>query len=566
MLINFCDSRLYPKISCDKVTRDGHEVENLISNDWSQRQRGFLGEHFIRPPVTVTLSFPCNIEIKCIVINPCVSAQRSSGLEIYSRSNQVTSRPGPLWEHVPQIPSKEKNAYEFIASAVFTPIGKVQLSDPGIVYFENRLFQHKSANEKEQIPKSQCQHIIELRGRNLRALNFVSDLNIRVTRTASGQSVAIKNIEVWGQPSKSVPKPLRDKIENLFCESALPNVVDTNIQRSISMTQTADRKSTAEICVQTSNELIHLENGVEVPEDFVDCITCEIMTVPMLLPCGKNIDQSTLERHNSVEASWGRLPSDPFTGVTYNDQNKPLPNTPLKVRLDKFLLENSLQLQHIPKTLGRYSDNCSAYQKNGPNLSRLVESHENISRCRADNIVNDQGESAMNEILQIRKRKKVCLHSDIKDKRNRKTEPSIPGSDASENCHSDLNIIDLTKDDMTSVTMVTGKGQSVSLKTKSHEEELKESIDSAFSAVLSQLPSFTKSERNVEDEAGPSSVVRHSQSHCSNCEGQCGSMYRAPCGHLFCRKCVLKDTNRCSVVLDKMCQKSWKSSEICKVH
>ncbi|XP_061184293.1 RING finger protein 37-like [Saccostrea echinata] len=577
MLLNFCDSRLYPKISCDKVSVDGYDVKNLISGDLSNRQKGFLGEYFIKPPVTITLSFPCNIEIKNIIINPCVSAQKSSGLEIqcylgttvYSKSNQVKT--GPLWEHVSEVSPKDKNAYEYIFSAVFSPIGKVQLTDPDTVCFENRLFQPLSADQVGSFPKSPYKHHVELRGRNSRALSFVSDLNIRVTRTAAGRSVAIKSIEVWGQPSRSVPRSVREKLNHLFCTSTLSNLVppfkERNILNQNSCEQVLrdedqkDRCYTEQTSVQLPRSSSHLEGGVEIPEDFTDAISCEIMSVPILLPCEKNIDQSTLEKHNSAEASWGRLPSDPFTGVPYDNKNKPLPNVHLKLRIDKFMLENSDKLQHVPRTLGRNTDNSLVYAKNGPETSRLVEN----SGKRADSTYFEQNESERNNLKkeESRKRKNPDLCSDIKGKRLRETgnETSTTASlvNNTANC-----VIDLTKDEKISIT-----GKELT-KIKFHDEELKESINSAFSDILSQLPSFTKTVNMSQEKAGPSNVADHSQklieNNCSSCNEQCDSMYKAPCGHLFCRKCLLKQRNYCSGIFDKTCQKSWKSNEISKVH
>lgn len=548
MLLNFCDSRLYPKIICDKVSVDGHEVENLISENFSKRQMGFLGESFIKPPVLITLSFPCNIEIKRIIINPCVGAQKSSGIEIYSRSDQV--RLGPVWKDVPLNLPKQKNAYEFIVSAVFSPIGKVQLSNPGSVCFENKLFQSLSVKESEPISETKYNHCVDLKGRNSRNLNFVSDLNIRITKTASGRSVAIKSIEVWGQPSRSVPQSVREKLSQLF--SSIPTQVTT-----VDKFQPQEKKSPNKSCIPISSQTLHLENGVEVPDDFIDVVTCEIMTVPMLLPCGKNVDQLTLERHNSVEASWGRIPSDPFTGVPYDDKYKPLPNVPLKVRIDKFVLANSVKLQHIPKTLGSNAGSCSNYESHRKSISRLVGC-KNPTKNVDSYEKHDKSDKALT--AQESKKRKMSPCSVTTNLRCRELDFSA---------RSGAIINDKSDADPTHAAVSGGKKLKLgfeppSVKSKTHEEKLKESIDSAFSDILSQLPSFTKRNSNVSS----SPPVDHAQNHvkCCCCGEQGESLYAAPCGHLFCRTCALKDSKQCSGVFDKQCQKTWKSNQISKVH
>lgn len=79
------------------------------------------------------------------------------------------------------------------------------------------------------------------------------------------------------------------------------------------------------------------------------------MVQPIVLPSGKIVDQFTLERHERNEATWGRLPSDPFTGIQFSQSSRPLTATALKVRIDKFLIENSNadEVKNLPRTLGR---------------------------------------------------------------------------------------------------------------------------------------------------------------------------------------------------------------------
>uniref|UniRef100_A0A0K8T915 RING finger protein 37 n=1 Tax=Lygus hesperus TaxID=30085 RepID=A0A0K8T915_LYGHE len=98
-----------------------------------------------------------------------------------------------------------------------------------------------------------------------------------------------------------------------------------------------------------------LRQEVVVPEEFIDPISCEIMTIPMTLPSGNIVDLSTLEKFYSAEGKMGRGRSDPFTGVLFTDQNKPVAAVSLKARLDKFLLENCDEpsIKVLPRTLGK---------------------------------------------------------------------------------------------------------------------------------------------------------------------------------------------------------------------
>lgn len=71
-----------------------------------------------------------------------------------------------------------------------------------------------------------------------------------------------------------------------------------------------------------------------------------------MLPSGKVVDQSTIDKHSEEEAKWGRLPSDPFTGLEYTSQRKAILNLALKARIEKFLMENSEHFKSVPRSLG----------------------------------------------------------------------------------------------------------------------------------------------------------------------------------------------------------------------
>jgi hypothetical protein len=98
-----------------------------------------------------------------------------------------------------------------------------------------------------------------------------------------------------------------------------------------------------------------------VPEEFLDAITYEIMCQPIRLPCGLAVDALTLEKYYAEEAKFGRLPNDPFTGITFTEMFKPLSDAALKSRIDSFLTQNSDDhtLSNLPRTLGSTrSGNC----------------------------------------------------------------------------------------------------------------------------------------------------------------------------------------------------------------
>ncbi|PNJ14000.1 UBOX5 isoform 3, partial [Pongo abelii] len=88
MVINLCLPQFRPRIHCNKISADGYEVENLISEDLTKRSRGFRTEYFIKPPVYVTVSFPFNVEICRINIDLTAGGgQNVTGLEMYTSAS-----------------------------------------------------------------------------------------------------------------------------------------------------------------------------------------------------------------------------------------------------------------------------------------------------------------------------------------------------------------------------------------------------------------------------------------------------------------------------------------------
>ena len=180
-------------------------------------------------------------------------------------------------------------------------------------------------------------------------LKNVTHVALKIARLSGSSVPAIGKVEIWGQPSA-------------FCK---PGILEyaLGIQERIQGGRKANSDSPGvkhERTVGGSKEL-NLQPSLNcssdcIPEDFLDPITCEIMMVPLLLPSGHNIDTVTLEKHITAERSWGRLPSDPFTGKVFSDSCKPVPNSALKVRIDKFLLTSGVNTSGCGRIVGRDSN------------------------------------------------------------------------------------------------------------------------------------------------------------------------------------------------------------------
>ncbi|KZC08610.1 RING finger protein 37 [Dufourea novaeangliae] len=325
MLINFCDPRLRPEIECSTISTEGYEVSNLITNS----DKGFLAYACIKPPVNIDITFLCNVSISHILIWPHVGSQRSSGFQLYAKTSNDASMP-----------------YTMLAS------GFLDRSNSGLLLCESNV-----NHETLSVPENFLKRHIKPSVRYL--ATYINNLRICICKTDNSVP-ALGKIEVWGSVSSRCGKDIIASISTLWCKHEFHEFKSVKREQSEEQSSSSNsidksQRLVLPITVVNSSFGEALDSSLQVPEPFLDAITWEIMTQPILLPSGKIIDQSTLQKHEETEALWGRRLTDPFTGLSFSEDRKPVVATALKMRIDKFLLENSNaeEVKRLPRVLGR---------------------------------------------------------------------------------------------------------------------------------------------------------------------------------------------------------------------
>ncbi|PSN55467.1 RING finger protein 37 [Blattella germanica] len=176
-------------------------------------------------------------------------------------------------------------------------------------------------------------------------------MQIKIIKTLSSVP-ALARVEVWGQPGSSCDLNIRRNILQLWKHATMKVTVPSSYK---------------ELESENKSEIVSVEESLlDIPEEFLDSITHHLMALPMILPSGKIVDQSTLEKHKVYEANWGRVPCDPFTGKIFTEFCKPVLATGLKARIDKFLVENSSkqELWSVPRTVGKMVRNDTSHTSN----------------------------------------------------------------------------------------------------------------------------------------------------------------------------------------------------------
>ncbi|EDO47711.1 predicted protein, partial [Nematostella vectensis] len=332
MIINLTESLFSPRLQCSSVCCDGYSPNNLISENWRERSQGFLAAHFVKPPVDLLFQIPFPVNIESVLIKPKVGSQISCGIDVFVAGIVPVNQPSQK--------RKSRNTKQNDTVGTEPDPGRKSIcrsydTEGRALIMRNRRFQ-----ERAPIKGTTSMDGGETSERDFfhtHSLYYVTHVVVRVWRVVRSSVPAIGKVDIFGQVSAS-------------CS---PTIVQQVIDIQNKAQEQSQQQSTCSLVEDLKNTMVsknELECGI--PAEFLDPITCILMTVPILLPSGENVDSSTLDKHIEAERQWGRLPSDPFTGVLLNDSYKPVPNAALKARIDKYILTSGIDMTSRGRTVG----------------------------------------------------------------------------------------------------------------------------------------------------------------------------------------------------------------------
>lgn len=413
MHVNFLHPFFKSRVDCDVVSSDGYSVANLVSLDFRESSRGFLAAHFIKPPALLLFQLPFPVHVESLIIKPKVGSQISSGIavlvagiatkgvptkkgdssallskkkirknELLSDSNKVVvSQQGTTGK---ETSNPNHNSYELDITAasvksehsqLFTQVAWLNDREGKTIHIQNRLFQERCPFQGYHPIERSDFHQGEFQ--RLYLLQKVTHVALKIVRLC-GSVPAIGKVEIWGQPSSGCKPGV------LECALDIQEKIQAGEIVKIAAVEAQHNRTIKDSEHHTLLPVVNSSSS-SIPEDFIDPITCEIMTIPLLLPSGHNIDTDTLEKHIIAERSWGRSPSDPFTGKVFSDISKPVPNSALKVRIDKFLLSSGANTSGYGRTVGR--DNGSSRASTHPINSHPLKTNGKASSGESNNSV-----------------------------------------------------------------------------------------------------------------------------------------------------------------------------------
>jgi len=335
-LVNFAREDLGTVVTSSCVFDDNHPPSNLIATKQSLRSAGYRAEHFIRPPMKLVLQFaiPINIQSVCIQLNQ---------LPVHSTRAEL---------YLPGANLSVKICSEIIlkGSTVIQLINR-GLSLDDLIMPQTVLGSFLPLEKEEGKLNNSCM------------LNGVNSLELKIVSSSSYQAPAVKALEVWGMFNKRCNKDELQRYTTVIKswkqqsdESRHPLLVPSvySAETAHPTQQLTVYSSTSDPSYPTKSHSCNSgqSSSGQIPEGFLDEITYEVMLVPMLLPSGHYVDQTTIDKFSTVENSWGRPSADPFTGVAFTSTAKPRFCAHLKIQIDEFLSKNNQQYASIGRTVG----------------------------------------------------------------------------------------------------------------------------------------------------------------------------------------------------------------------
>ena len=349
-LVNFCRAPLTRHVECSCVCADSYQVENLISQDVSQRSRGFRVERFIRPPVHIVLHFLAPVDVACVLMRPEFADEGSEmSVTVFTASQSTVC-------HQEMSPCGRGSVQGVGAVLVMKNRAferrhglKVELSSHSGVLASNLTYTDSGRTSEEQ---------------QLKDARRVKCLRLSVNYFSGVRPVSLKWVEVWGKVGDSrhreeVSAALADL--RTIAADGFMSVYNVNLsgpsgednpmrcfelvtppgakeccgKQELASVWSRETKNKANwvaashqtnnkagpsvdysVIEETCNTIDRVRNEkVALPDRFLDEITCELMTLPMLLPSGHCVDRSTLDKLHHTDSIYGRAPSDPFTGI-----------------------------------------------------------------------------------------------------------------------------------------------------------------------------------------------------------------------------------------------------------
>ena len=245
---------------------------------------GFIVDTFVKPPVSIKITFKQPINIDRIILDAKVKAKISNGFIIFSSIDLKDKEDDFIFHQIARCTNEKAcstHIYEFLKRRI-----------------------GEDLEEKSEIKTIKS----FFSTRSLLHLQEVSAIKITILKTLNSTTPCLKSIKVLGFMTEKIAK----------------NSIDASLP-------TASNRS---------DEILSKKKVVDIPNEFIDEITHEMIRNPIRLPSNKVVDKKTLDTFLDEQKKNNECDKDPFTCVPFSRTYKPLIDELLKSKIDKFLFDN----------------------------------------------------------------------------------------------------------------------------------------------------------------------------------------------------------------------------------
>ncbi|KAJ2354783.1 hypothetical protein IWW50_002037 [Coemansia erecta] len=238
-----------------------------------------MAESFVKPPAELIITLPYQVSLAAVIVNPRVRMNVAKHVSLFVMSDR-----GVKWEYVGKMMWMDEGS------------GRLQ----GMCNKELNPAQINSARRDGE-PAVETWQPIE---KAPESLHFVRKIKVRLAAMHNSVALGIGGVEIWAQPSQRLPWRQREQAW-IHTRQHLPK--PEHVAKSVHENKP------------------HATNA-ECPPEFIDSITHNIMSDPVILPSNKRCERSTITRHLAAHAT------DPFTGLPL-DSSQIRPDLSLQLRI-----------------------------------------------------------------------------------------------------------------------------------------------------------------------------------------------------------------------------------------
>ncbi len=331
-LVNFCIQPFVTQVTSTSVCADDHAPATLAALSSTARSKGFRVERYVRPPVYVGFRLAVPVGVSCLLLCPDLNVQTEMRFEV-----SVCGGRGTVDQQVYHGTVHGSTDSRDTVLALLNPgmwdrsMGAQCVSSTQVLgSYAGATLQTGQVQEcwmKYSPVLAQCHQVC-----------------VNIIRWTGVKPVSLKWVELWGGLATSCSKSEQVTYQRGRCmltdkgpagnELSLPHFFASDPENPAQPESLNDHNVTGvksnnvrgSVVAGTGSDVVVSGESVDksvasssskardVPIQLLDEITFEVMELPMVLPSGRCVDASTLDKLAAADAACGRPPTDPFTG------------------------------------------------------------------------------------------------------------------------------------------------------------------------------------------------------------------------------------------------------------